>query len=489
MKRLTISIIGLFIGLASVTAQLPLKWQRTYGESVYNEGRGVIQLEDHGYIFLANENGIVGNTSIHLIRTDSLGIIRWEKRIADTTLRWGNDFKRTPDKGFVIAGYTYRSALQGYDLMILKTDSLGEVQWEQQLGGTDWDFGEAIMNTPDSGYLVVGKTYSYGQGDADIYIAKFSAIGDTVWTRTLGGDSLDFAVDCDLSADSNYWVSANTRSFGKGGSDGWVIKYNSLGDTLWSHFYGDTLDDQINSFKALPDKGFVFVGYTRSYGAINKDVWLMRIDSNMNFVWKMPEFWNIGPGNDVANHVELNDSLQYIISGYTDGAGSGGNDITINIMGEWNNHKFGSTLGSLGDEMAYNAFQTSDDGYLILGTTTEMGPSNTNLYVIKMRPNYSSDTTCIYTIGIDNSPSMHDASIMQVYPNPAHDAIQLYFSDTPHTDILIKIYNIQGICIQQLKNNGSNDNISIDISQLSRGMYFLETLSEGNRWVQKIVVE
>jgi hypothetical protein len=492
MKRFLLSLIFLFIAINFLMAQHPVIWQRTYGEQPYNYGLGVIQLDDDGYIFLADENGNIGNANIHLIRTDSLGIIKWERIVGDNVLRWGNDFKQTSDKGYIIAGYTYQSTLSGYDLMLIKTDSLGQIQWEKNVGGTDWDFGEAVMITPDTGFLVVGKTYSYGAGDADAYIVKFNNAGDTMWTRTMGGDSLDFAVSCDIAPDSNYWIAANTTSFGKGSQDAWIIKFSPQGDTLWSHFYGDTLEDRVNAFKTTPDKGFVFVGYTDNYGSINKDVWLVRIDSNMNFMWKLPEFWNIGPGEDVALDVSLNDSAQFVISGYTNGAGMGGYDMKMMVMAEWNIFKYNRNYGSLEDDETYKTIQTHDKGYIMLGTSNGMGPSNTNLFVIKTKPNCDADTTCYYTIGIAEDNLSQSMEEFNIFPNPSSGNLNITINQQSHAgDVRIRVFNVSGICVKQFdfSDKSPANYYSININDQPGGLYLIEVTVDENRWVQKIILQ
>jgi hypothetical protein len=490
MKRL-LTIVSLVFIIANPLWAQQTYWQRTYGAFPYNEGSDALEMRDKGYLFLENEGGDFGNSRIRLIKTDSLGLIIWQQNPGSGKLNHGSKMTACSDHGYLITGYTYNDTASAYDLLLIKTDSAGQTLWERSLGGQDWDFGQSIAETPDSGILVVGKTYSYGHGDADAWILKFNHQGDTLWTRCFGGDSLDYAADCGIAADSNYWVAMNTSSFGKGKQDAWILKMNDQGDTLMSRLYGDSLRDEVNSMHSMPDKGLVFVGSTMNFGAVQNEIWLMRLDSNMNLMWKLPEFWNVGPGNDVATHVDVNDSMQYVISGYTNGAGAGGNDYILCIMAEWNNFRYSATYGTLAEDLAYCAFQTSDKGYLIAGNSNEAGPGNMNLMVIKTIYNCHSDTSVIHTLNVNETNNTRNNSSIRMHPNPANDLLFLEPEDNGvHQSAVIRIYDATGLCVYQssIQDLSSEKKISISISNYAAGLYFVSVTTEDNLSVQKLII-
>lgn len=490
MRAIKILIILSFALAVRSSAQTDTVWQRFYGDQPFNYGVGVIQMHDRGYVFLLNESNIAGDGSIHLLNTDSLGIIRWDKQIEDTSLCWANDFKRTSDGGFVITGYTYQTTQKSYDVLLIKTDSLGQIEWESTVGGTDWDMAQAVSITPDSGFIVVGQTYSFGAGNGNIYVLKFNSIGDTLWTRVLGGDSLDFASSVDITADSNYLVGANTQSYGKGGMDVWVIKYSKAGDTLWSRFYGDTLDDRLYSIKVTHDKGFVWSGCTRSYGGVGLQGWLERVDSNGNFMWKLPEFWEIGAGDNVTSCITLNDSAQYVVTGYSNGIGAGGYDYVIAVLLDWHIFRFDNTFGTTKDDEAIEAIQTYDKGYIIVGTTYGGGPSNTNLFVVKTKSDCKSTDTILYTTGIREYISNNKNSV-RIYPNPSDGVINIDINSPEISEhAMIKVYDFSGACIMEYYSDGKSFQgaFTIDLSGKAPGLYLVNILSGEQRWTKKIII-
>lgn len=491
MKQLIFSLLGFLFAIVSVSAQIPLKWQRTYGEGGYNSAGGIIQTSDNGYVILSNAGSDVGNTAIHLIKTDTLGIIQWERVLNNSDLKWATDFKQTSDKGYIITGNAYTSTASSYDLLLIKTDSVGQIEWEKQVGGTDWDFGNAVAVAYDSAYVVIGKTYSYGAADANIYIVKCNLDGDTLWTRVLGGDSLDFGTSVDITADSNYLIAANTRSYGHGSLDAWIMKLSMAGDTLWSKFYGDTLEDAVNSIKVLPDKGFIFVGYTYSFGAMNSDAYLMRTDSNYIDMWWLPVFWMPSAGYDVLTHVSYNDSLQFVLSGWTTSGGSGGEEAVLTIMGDNWNFKYSGTFGTPDDDEAYAAWQTSDSGYVMACTSYGTGPANSNVYVVKTGPNCQTAGSVIYTIGLQENTSADNQSELSLYPNPAGDLITLAgFDIGSDTEVNVSILNIQGQCIAEYTTETSIAGfVTVDISNISPGVYLVKALNSNTMAAFRLIKE
>ncbi len=475
MKRLALIALFSLVSLAGLSQSV--SWQRVYGEGLYNECLGAREIVGQGYLLLQNQSSLSGNNRLVMTCTDTLGIIRWEKDLSTYGLLYGSDFSICPDKGYIITGYAYADTTTTYDLLLLKTDSAGTLEWLKRYGGNDWDFGRSVLITPDSGFLAIGSTYSYGPEDANVFLVKTNFSGDTLWTRTLGGDSLDEGCCGDITADSNYLIAANTNSFGHGDEDAWMLKMNPSGDLLFSEFYGDTLEDHVNSLMLMPDQGFVFVGHTRSYGAQETEIWLMRFDAAYQYMWKLPEFWNIGAAEDKAAHVALNHKGQYLISGYTTGAGNGGREMLAMVMAEWNDFKYSNTFGSLEDEEVKTAFQTSDLGYLVTGYTSGLGPSNTNVYVIKTDSTMAFSGAAIYTTGIEASVVPETGSL-SVFPNPASDILNLRLANEfniPETPS-IRMFDMCGreVAVNPLTEPSADGVFRVRLGHLPQGVYLME---------------
>ncbi len=477
-KLLSIAFALLWISLQSFVADgQVIKFNKTYGDMAYNYGQRIIQAKDKGYFILGNESGDIGNTNIHVIRTDSMGVIRFEKVIGDASLYWANDFKRTSDRGFLITGFTNKNLDKGYDVLLIKTDSNANVEWERTYGGNDWDIGNAVVETKDDAYLLVGKTYSYGAANENIYAIKTNFSGDTIWTKTFGGDSTDYANAVDVMMDSTYLIGATTNSFGHGNFDGYVLNLNTNGDTIWTQTYGEDKEDIINSIKQTPDSGFVFVGSTMSYNAIQHENWLMRYDKNKNYMWKFPESWDIGAGDDVAYSVTVDDSSRFIITGYTTGAGNGGKELSVLVMGDIHSFKCSMTNGSAKDDEGNYAVQTTDQGYVVIGSSEGMGLGLSNIYMLKIAHNCSYSPSTQHVTAVNEAVSTEKNDAFTVSPTISNGHYTITFTDKnslQDRDVAVNISDIYGrMVLASNLHHADNASYFIDISDKADGIYFI----------------
>src|SRR5207237_7867551 len=98
-------------------------------------------------------------------------------------------------------------------------DKNGNQLWAKTYGGSDWDFAYSIAVNKNEEYVLAGETYSFGNGNNDVFLVKVNSSGDTLWTKTDGGDSSDFANQVKLTSDSGFVIIGNTKSSGQGNSD------------------------------------------------------------------------------------------------------------------------------------------------------------------------------------------------------------------------------------------------------------------------------
>jgi len=184
-------------------------------------------------------------------------------------------------------------------LVFISTILHGQVDtlWTNTFGGSDEDYGHAVQQTDDGGYIITGYTRSFGAGSADIYLIKTDSNGDTLWTKTFGDSLIDSGKSVQQTSDGGYIITGYTKSFGSGGSDVWLIKTDSNGDSLWTKTFGGNGWDYGVSIQKTFDGGYIFTGATYSYGNGESDVWLIKTDSDgvveIASTFNLPATYNI----------------------------------------------------------------------------------------------------------------------------------------------------------------------------------------------------
>ena len=265
-------------------------WTRTYGgEDDEEDGSSVQQTSDGGYVIAGLTVSFgAGGGDVYLIKTDASGDTMWTRTYGGTDYDDGWSVQQTSDGGYIIAGYTVSFGAGGGDVYIIKTNVSGDTLWTRTYGGTGDDEGYSVQHTPDGGYIIAGYTRSYGAGNEDVYLIKTNASGDTLWTRTYGGTGEDFGYSVQQTADSGFVIAGSTWSFGAGACDVYLIKTDASGDTMWTRTYGGTDNERGRSAQQTSDGGYIIAGYTRSYGAGNGDVYLIKTNSLGNIAVEEP---------------------------------------------------------------------------------------------------------------------------------------------------------------------------------------------------------
>jgi hypothetical protein len=156
-----------------------------------------------------------GSADFFLIKTDANGNIIWAKTYGGIYIDSATSVQQTSDGGYIVAGRT-GSFGAGGDIFLIKTDANGNVQWAKTYGGTVYDIASSVQQTSDGGYIVAGYTNSFGAGWGDIFLIKTDANGNVQWAKTYGGIYEDWASSVQQTSDGGYIVAGRTYSFGAG---------------------------------------------------------------------------------------------------------------------------------------------------------------------------------------------------------------------------------------------------------------------------------
>ena len=247
----------------------------------------------------------VGSTSCLVIKTDSVGTVVWHHTFGAGSTTYFADMKLTHDGNIILLGSVLGGPSHGdFDFFLIKIDANGNELWRKNYGGSRYDWANSIIETPDHGFMIVGSSESIdcdvhrNYGYADILAIKIDSVGIIQWENNFGGSGIDQPTKIIACSDGNYLIAGATESsdhdvlFTPHGSyDYLIIKITPNGTKIWDAIYGGCKDDVINSITETSDHGFVLAGYTFSNDSIimnhgNQDGWVVKTDSLGVLQWQ-----------------------------------------------------------------------------------------------------------------------------------------------------------------------------------------------------------
>jgi hypothetical protein len=298
-------------------------WQTYYTEGSWaNEGEYIEQVDDGGYIVAGRFQSVTGSGML-LLKLNSQGNKVWRRTFTEpTSASFCNGFsaQQTLDNGYIIAGTTqvnFYDSTRHTDVFIVKTDTLGAEQWRKYFGGDADDSGISVRQNSNGNYFIAGTSNSYSQGTgSDLYLIKLNSSGDSLWTKTFGGTLDESAGGLWPTLDGGCVVVGQSNSFPSGDSNGYIIKTDEDGNTMWTKIYGLSGDEGFYFVQQTSDSGFIISGYTNSIGSGDKDMWILKTDSlgNIDEVSALSDYSNsinytISPNpSDNVFHIDANPS-------------------------------------------------------------------------------------------------------------------------------------------------------------------------------------
>ena len=372
-----------------------ITFEKTMGDyDLIEDGRFVQQTDDGGYII----TGLVlvgGNYDACLIKTDPYGDTLWTGRFGDAALfDEGACVRQTTDGGYIIAGSTEAGVSDSSDVFIVKTDENGNEVWSRSFGGEHNDYGRSVQQTSDGGYIIGAVTGSFGAGYEDFYLIKTDATGDTVWTRTFGGESQENPVSAQQTTDGGYIIGGTTLSFGGADSDIYLVKTDENGDTVWTRVLGGAANEDGYYVQQTNDGGYIVAGYTTDqYETKRNDTYLIKTDADGHEEWST----SFGTAlNEGAYSIQQTSDGGYIMTGFVQDldTGVGPTDLYLVRADAGGNVVWSKTFGGIAGDIGKYAQQTNDGGFIVIGHTTPLkgdvlNPDQTNwdIYLIKTDEN------------------------------------------------------------------------------------------------------
>lgn len=212
----------------------------------------------------------------------------WARSYGGTAADAAADVQPTPDGGFIACGSTLSFGAGGVDAWIVRVDALGAVVWEKAYGGAQDDLFRSVRPTPDGGCVVVGETKSFGAGQGDVWVLKLDVAGSPQWQKafcTAASDERGRVVRS--TADGGYVVGADIPTVPTFFyQDSWVLKLAANGTLTWQHGYGGAGTEQLNDLQQTRDGGYIFAGGFAACTSCAADPALTRLAADGSILWQ-----------------------------------------------------------------------------------------------------------------------------------------------------------------------------------------------------------
>ena len=249
-------------------------------EPVGGVGYSVQETSDGGYIIAGATSPWFGEIEdLWLIKTDSEGDTLWTRIYGGEGPDCGCSVREASDGGYIVAGYTSTD----WSLWLLRTDENGDIVWTSGLEGWWYGKGYSVTETSDGGWIVTGYVEPFDDAKHHLIVARMDSDGDTLWTRMEQGwfpNGAGGVGRCiQETSDGNFILIGYTSEWIGDTNDLFLVKLNPAGDTLWSRIYGGEDEDAGYSVDQTSDGGYIIAGETKSFGAGNYDLWLLKTDS------------------------------------------------------------------------------------------------------------------------------------------------------------------------------------------------------------------
>lgn len=290
-----------------------LSFERHFGGESNEQIYSITNTLDTGYVVAGyTESFGTGLTKDMLVvKMNKWGATEWSKTFEAPVDQGAAVVRVTPDRHYIVGGFGETTGgYGGDDIIVRKVDSLGNQLWQKIYGEDASDKLYSLESTFDNGYILLGITYSFNSGDADMYLIKIDSLGNELWSKTYGGNDFEIGTTIKETYDKGFIIAGNTTSFGAGEREVLLIKTDSLGIVEWSNTYGENGIDGVSDVIETPDTSYIIVGGTGNFGSGDGgDMSAFKTDSLGALLWSKKYEYDNSFSEMIFSANQVNDTL------------------------------------------------------------------------------------------------------------------------------------------------------------------------------------
>ncbi|TAK44567.1 MAG: hypothetical protein EPO28_04695, partial [Saprospiraceae bacterium] len=384
LAKVILFLTGMAFGAPALQAQ---GWEIYFGGANEDIGQSVIQASDRGYVAVgfSESFGPDGDLDVYAIRTDVDGKELWSNYYDEGWTEHGNSVIETPDGGFLIAGDIRTTQLAPSNVYLLKIDARGEKVWSKQYGGGGDDLGFRIIPTETSGgYLIVGRTASFGNGGHDALLVKVDDSGNQVWSHAYGTTDDDYGRGV-IELSDGYLITGSAFNQADTSTDLYLLKVDFAGNEQWAKLFGTNDIDEGYDLVETNDGNIAIVGYTGS----GSDVYLLKVTATGSEIWAKTYGGALG---DQGFDILKTKGGDLVVAGVTEITPSNSDAFLAKFDLDGNEIWWSNVGRGSHTDAGLAVAETTDEGFIAVGYNSLFGIFGNDVTLIKTGP-----TGAVYT--------------------------------------------------------------------------------------------
>lgn len=261
-----------------------LEWSQTIGGSENEANASIIEAYEGGYLLLGSTNSFgSGGQDFYLVKTSVSGTVEWTRTYGGSGDEVAAEVVNSGDGGYVLAGAVNGGmGAGGSDAYLVKTNSAGELLWSKTYGRQQNENCNAIVKNDQGEFWIAGQENEFGPATGNAYLAAIDATGTLSWAKGFGTTGAEAGLEMALSSDGGCILAGTSARFGESSGNTIVLKIDFTGDTLWTRSFGGNGWDVPAGVLQTADGGYIVCGTTTGFGSAGKDVYLLKFDGNGN---------------------------------------------------------------------------------------------------------------------------------------------------------------------------------------------------------------
>ena len=369
--------------------QAQIEFQKSFGGAKKESFNHIIPAIDKGYIAVGTTESFgAGKKDIFIVKTDSVGNLQWSKSYGGKDIDLGMYIDKSTDGNYFVTGHSASYGNQYTDAILMKINPSGNIIWAKNYTLNNSEYTNHVTATPDGGCVLLGETMKYlGKGkDSDVLVLKIKNDGQLQWAKKYGGKDLDYGYSLEITKDSGFVIGGETKSFTAGDQDMYLIKLTHEGKLEWAKAYGGKGADYGKYAAQTSDGGFLMAGSTTNFNSRDVDLCVSKVAKNGVLLWT-----KIYGGNnqDYISAIKVMKDDDFVACGYTNSFELTNENAFVEVFNSSGMPKWGKAYGSDSTDFGNSLSIINDKEIILCGTTKSFGVKSEDGLMVKTYTNHT----------------------------------------------------------------------------------------------------